>query len=149
MVIVESRSLGTIEVQEDQLIRFEQGMPGFEELRQFVLVEMEGDMPLYLMQSVELAEVSFLVGDPFHFYPDYEWDLPLSLQQELKLNSQSDLYTLAMITIPSEVSHSTINLMAPLLINRTEGLGKQYILQGKDYLPRQPLFANAQTQTER
>lgn len=140
-MIIETLTLGTVEINEQQCIRFAQGVPGFEHLHDFALIDLQGDMPLQQLQSVEEPAISFLVGDPFYFYPDYAWDVPEAVQTELKITEEVELKVVCIITIPSDVSASTINLLAPILINSSERLGKQLILHTERYKPRQPLFA--------
>ncbi|GBF76282.1 flagellar assembly protein FliW [Paenibacillus sp. 598K] len=145
-MIVETLTLGNIEITKDQLIWFEQGLPGFEHLRSFALIHLEGSLPVKQLQSVEEPAISFLVVDPFGFYPDYEWDLPESIQFELKIHEASALNVFSIITIPSDVAETTINLMAPIIVNFSEQLGKQIILQTSRYQARHLLFAGTKDQ---
>jgi flagellar assembly factor FliW len=122
------------------IIRFEQGMPGFEDLRAFRLLDMEQGVPFKLLQSVEQADISLVVGDPFFFYPEYEWELPDSVKEELGLKSETEVEVWSVITVSSDVSKASINLLAPLVINRVNKIGKQHILHDSTYGPRHPLL---------
>jgi flagellar assembly factor FliW len=118
---------------------FEQGIPGFEHIHQFVLSGLEQDLPIKLMQAVDDQEISLLIVNPFFFYPEYEWELSESAKQELQIQSEKDVEIWSILTIPSEPSEATINLMAPLVLNPNQKTGKQLILHDSTYSSRAPL----------
>ncbi|TCM97268.1 flagellar assembly factor FliW [Paenibacillus sp. BK033] len=120
--------------------QFDNGIPGFEHLQQFVLSEVEGEMPVRLMQSVEDENIAFLIASPFYFYKDYEWDLPDSVMQELKLDDEKDVEVWSVITLNKEPNKSTINLLAPIVLNKTTKRGKQHIIHDHAYSSRAPLY---------
>ncbi len=73
---------------ESTVFHFENGIPGFEHLHQFAFSEIEGELPMKLMKSVEDEEISLLIVSPFFIYPEYEWELPDSSKQELFIQSR-------------------------------------------------------------
>lgn len=125
---------------ESPVFHFENGIPGFEHLHQFVFSEIEGELPMKLMKSVEDEEISLLIASPFFIYPEYEWELPDSSKQELSIQSESDIEVWSIITVPSEPLQATINLMAPLILNINKKVGKQLILHDNTYSSRAPLI---------
>lgn len=137
---VETAWLGDVEVSKDDIFRFESGLPGFELLREFVLINVAQDFDIKMLQSLERREVSFLVSSPFLFYPDYEFELPEPVQQELRVESEEGLIIFGILTVPNELASATINLLAPVILNRHSGLGKQYILRSNEYNSRHPLL---------
>ncbi|ACT04367.1 flagellar assembly protein FliW [Paenibacillus sp. JDR-2] len=120
--------------------QFDNGIPGFEHLQQFVLSEVEGEMPVRLMQSVEDGNITFLIASPFFFYSDYEWDLPDSVVQELKLDDEKDVEVWSVVTLNQDPNKSTINLLAPIVLNKTTKRGKQHIIHDHVYSSRAPLY---------
>lgn len=120
--------------------RFDNGIPGFEHLKQFVFSEIESELPLRLMQSVEDGNITFLVASPFFFYPNYEWDLPESVIQELMLNNEKDVEIWSIITTKEDPMKSTINLLAPIVLNKETGCGKQHIIHDQAFSSRAPLY---------
>ncbi|WP_141506476.1 flagellar assembly protein FliW [Paenibacillus luteus] len=119
---------------------FSQGIPGFEHLQQFVFVEIGDDLPMKLMKAVDDQDVSLLVTSPFLFYPEYEWDLPESSKEELKLQVEGDIQIWTIVTVLEDPSKATINLMAPIVLNTKNNQGKQLILHDSTYSPRTPLI---------
>jgi flagellar assembly factor FliW len=139
-MIVETSRLGQLEVPETEFIRFEQGLPGFENLKQFALLDLEEGLPYKWLQSVEIAEIALLLVNPFLFYPEYEWNLPDSVQEELRLSDSSQVEVWSVITLSSELKDSSINLLAPILLNRVERIAKQHILHEYPYQTKHPLI---------
>ncbi|MGM0884187.1 MAG: flagellar assembly protein FliW [Bacillota bacterium] len=118
---------------------FEQGIPGFEHLRQFMFTEVDEGLPMKVMQSLDNHEISLLVVSPFFFYPEYEWVLSESAKQELQIHSEQDVEIWSVLTVPVEPKEATINLMAPLVLNSHKKMGKQLILHDSTYSSRAPL----------
>lgn len=123
------------------IVKFVQGIPGFEHLHEFVFQSVEGEHLIKIMASAEEPDVSFPVVSPFAIYPDYEWTLPDSAQEELKIAGKHEVEIWSIVTIPADQSHATVNLLAPLVVNPVKLLGKQLILHDSSYSSRAPLFA--------
>ncbi|MCA0757554.1 flagellar assembly protein FliW [Paenibacillus sp. N4] len=124
---------------ESQVFYFENGIPGFEHLHQFELLDLDGEIPLKIMKSKE-DDITLFLANPFFIYPDYEWDLSDSAKQELSIQSEADIEVWSVITVPTDPELATINLMAPLVFNVRERLGKQIILHDENYSSRAPLI---------
>lgn len=140
---VTTSKIGEVEIPETATVRFPQGIPGFEELRVFAFLEIGDGVPFKLMQSLEDENISFYVCDPFVFYRDYEWTLPAAAQAELELADGSELQIWSIVTVASDLKQSTINLLAPIVINQAKRLGKQHIVQEGKYTSRHPLLPAA------
>ncbi|WP_020619538.1 flagellar assembly protein FliW [Paenibacillus daejeonensis] len=139
-MIIATRQLGTVEVQEDSIVVFKHGVPGFETLTRFVLIDLGEELPLRLLQSTERPEVSFFIGNPFQFYPDYEWEMPDELKAELAITASTDVEVWSIVTLASDLSQSTINLLAPIVLNRVQRKGKQYIIHASSFGHAHPIF---------
>lgn len=120
--------------------QFDNGIPGFEHLQQFTLSEVEGELPVRLMQSVEDGNITFLIANPFFFYSEYEWDLPESVIQELSLAGEKDVEIWSIITLNQDPLKSTINLLAPIVLNKSTNRGKQHIIHDNAFSSRAPLY---------
>lgn len=124
---------------ESQVYYFENGIPGFDHLQQFELLDLGGEIPLKIMKSKE-DDITLFLANPFFIYPDYEWDLSDSAKQELSIQSEADIEVWSVITVPTNPELATLNLMAPLVLNVREKLGKQIILHDENYSSRAPLI---------
>lgn len=104
---------------------------GFPECNAFELYpvdESTTDTPFAFLQSTEDASVGFLVADPFSFYSDYQVELSEQEKEFLDVVDPEHVIVLAITTIAEPFAKSTINLLAPLLINTNNLRGKQIVL---------------------
>ena len=132
-MFIESTRFGHIEIDESLLFTFPRGMPGFEGERQFAVIERQGQRFKWL-QSVEDAELAFLVADPHYFLAHYEATLPKGDLALLKIRFPEDLAMAVILNVPpARPAAMTVNLRAPILFNIRERLGTQIILTSQRY----------------
>jgi flagellar assembly factor FliW len=122
------------------VFRFEEGLPGFEQFKQFSLIEEDLNTPFGTLQSVDHPDTQFIIIDPFLFFKEYEFDLPDNVANLLALDQSKPLLVRAIVTIRGDLKDATINLVAPILLNLSEKVGKQVILSNTPYATRHPLF---------
>ena len=121
-----TKAYGEMEIEDRQLINFPNGLLGFEELREFALLD-AAQPPFYWLQSLERVEVAFVLIDPFFFRPDYTPDVDAAEMEEVNIASEEDLLVLSIVTIPANSSQMTANLQGPVLLNRRTHIGRQSI----------------------
>lgn len=121
-----TRPYGEIEIEDRQRISFPRGIFGFEDLRQFILMDAT-TQPFYWLQSVERVEVAFVLIDPRFFCPDYTPDVDSSELEEIGIVDPDDMLFFAIVTIPESARKMTANLQGPLIVNRSTHLGRQSI----------------------
>jgi len=127
---------------------FEEGLLGFQHLQFFQLLqEEEPDSPFFSLQSMEDKDVGFLVVDPFVFFKDYEFRLHDQAKETLHIKEETPVYILNIVTARSE-GQVTVNLKAPIVINKENRMAKQIILNDENYAIRQPLFQLKTTASE-
>lgn len=143
-----TRMLGEVDIQEEDRIVFHQGLPGFESLKEYVLLKTEDDIPFSFLQSTEDEQVSFIVTNPFWFYKEYEFQLSTSAKEALLLADPHDLTIWSIVSIPDALENATLNLQAPVLINTRERLGAQVILHDTGYHPKHPLIRQETSHSE-
>lgn len=125
-----------------QAILFERGLPGFQHLTKFAIEQSDPNVPLAVLQSLEEENVWFLIGDPFSFYQDYEFELSEEVENELKVEETGELTVWGIITYKGSILESTMNLQAPVVINHVKGIGKQVILNDSRFSIRHPIVHN-------
>ncbi|MGE7950574.1 flagellar assembly protein FliW [Lysinibacillus xylanilyticus] len=137
---ITTKFLGEVEIVEKDILTFEQGLLGLENHKRFVLLPISEEHPLALLQSVEQVEIGFVVAYPFSFKKDYSFDLSEEDLEQLQIENEEDVITYAIVTMKETLQDSTINLLAPLVINMDEKCGKQIVLQdNKSYPLRYPM----------
>ncbi|MNW64678.1 Flagellar assembly factor FliW [compost metagenome] len=122
---------------EAQIYHFSKGLPGFETETDFAFLMME-DTPFGYLQSIKDKDLSFLLGDPFAFYPTYEFELPDEEADELGIDTAAIVRCI--ITLKEQVELSTINLLAPIVLNPLERSGKQIVLHKVPYHTKHSLL---------
>lgn len=127
-MLINTKFLGEVEVNESEIITFEAGVPGFSEHTKFTLLALDADLPLALLQSTEEAEISFVVAFPYAFKKDYAFDLSEEDKQHLQIETEEDVLVYSVVTLKESFSDSTLNLLAPIIINNRTKLGKQIVL---------------------
>jgi flagellar assembly factor FliW len=131
-----------IEISEKDILHFEQGLPGFEDEKHFVLLPMEGT-PFSTLQSVSTKDLAFFTTNPFLFFKHYDFELVESVQKQLKIKEESDVLVQVILTIQEPLEKSTGNLQAPVVINVNENLAKQVVLTDNKYRTRHELIESS------
>ncbi|MNV05361.1 Flagellar assembly factor FliW [compost metagenome] len=142
-MLIHTASWGELEIVEDQVYHFPKGIPGFEEETEFALVSVEEGIFTYL-QSTKEPELAFLLVDPFDYYPEYEFELPTSDKEELQIVNQ--VIVRSIISLKERVEQSTINLLAPVILNPEKQIGKQMVLHNSAYETRHLLWSEDKSQ---
>lgn len=138
-MIIQSTRLGTLEVNPEEIIQFPNGLPGFIDEKQFVLIPCETKSFAFL-QSISEPNLTFLVVDPFSFFSDYEFVLDDQVVTVLGLSEQSPPQILNIVTVPEKAEDMTANLLAPIIYNPEKRLAQQIILEKVPFTIRQRLF---------
>jgi flagellar assembly factor FliW len=141
MGMIQTSMYGEIEVSESSIVTFPVGIPGFEQLKKFVVLQLEDGVPFAYLQSIEEEDIAFVIVDPFLFYPKYDFELSESTIEELAITSQEDVIVWSIVTMKKVIEEATINLIAPIIINAEKQTGKQIILHGSDYTSRHKLIS--------
>lgn len=126
---ITSPVVGEIEVSPERVLTFPAGLPGFEACRQFALLHAEGnDAPqLFMLQSLDDAEVGFTVTTPDILGLNYEFALSDAEVDDLQLTDPADVSVLLIVRRDDEAPVHA-NVMAPLVINTATRRGLQKII---------------------
>lgn len=137
-VHLESVLLGPLDIRPDTVITFPAGLPGFVTLRDFALIETHRD-ELIWMQSLEDAEITFLVVDPFVLVSGFEVEIPPSDLAALGVSDQdATLLVLAVAQLQGGIPVS-VNLQSPIVIERARRRGRQVVLPDSRYGMHHPI----------
>jgi flagellar assembly factor FliW len=139
-MLINTKFLGDIEINKKDIITFQDGLPGFAELRSFVLLPVEGNPSLHYMQSIEESYICFIVINPFLILEDYQIDINEETVQKLDLEKAEDASLFSILTIPEDYKKMTANLMAPIVINNRNNKAIQEIQNDDKYPIKHKLF---------
>ncbi|MBE8952703.1 MAG: flagellar assembly protein FliW [Quinella sp. 1Q7] len=132
---------GEIEVDEQKIVRFKNGIPAFEDEHEFIILPYEEESPYYFMQSLTTPDLAFLLTIPFLFFPDYSFELDDESIKELDIQNQENVFYYSMVTIPNgSIRYMTANLVAPIVLNGANMQAKQVVLEKSNYTTKHRLF---------
>lgn len=130
---------GVIEAEQEDILHFQNGIPGFLEEKSFILLQLDNESPFNILQSTETAELGFVIVNPFQFFTTYEFDISDNDKAQLKLSSKQDVAVYTILNVKDPFEHSTANLQAPIVINTKNNEAKQIILKDTRYQTKQRL----------
>ena len=117
-------------LQNNQSIQFPDGLPAFESVREFVLIQNPEEDPFLWLQAVSSPNLAFITVDPFLVCPEYKPDINEEDVAFLQLSQPEDAFVLSIVNIQnSDGQGVTANLVGPIVINVRERIGKQVIIQ--------------------
>lgn len=130
-----TKHFGTLEVNEDEVINFELGIPGFPNDKKFIIIiDENAENKFYCwLQSMDNGDVSLVLIHSFAVMPEYD---PLINEEEIAELGDvdiSDLVVYNVAVIGNNMFDSTINLKAPIVINHRTKKGKQIVVNNEDY----------------
>ncbi|MED3882534.1 flagellar assembly protein FliW [Priestia megaterium] len=131
---------GDIEIDNQQTLTFNQGIPGFLEETEFVILPLPEAEAFQVLQSIQTKEVAFIITDPFQFFLDYDFQLEPQEIEKLQLQQAEDAAVYVLLTMSDSVEKITANLQAPVIINTKKQLAKQVILMNTAYETKHRLF---------
>ncbi len=146
-MIIKTKFLGEVEIREEDILVFPDGVLGFEESRKFILLDIPENEIFKILQDVEREYVSFIVTDPWKFKEDYEMEVPDSELLKINIRKKEQIAMLNIVTLSDVFENSTMNLLAPVIMNTENRIGKQYVLSNVSYSTKHPLFIKSEEKT--
>lgn len=107
----------------------------------FVLDPIEGAVGLFRMTSADEPSLRLFVLDAPTHLPEYDPQLPAAQRTEIGLDESESPEVLVVVT-PAPGA-STVNLLAPIVVNARTGGCQQVILANSTFSHRTPLGAGA------
>jgi len=138
----ETSRFGQIEVKAEDIFIFPEGPLGFPDCTRFTIVEEEKAQPFGMLQSLDNPNLAFVVVDPLVVRADYHFNVTKDDLTQVKAESIDDLMVLAIVTMAAELADVTVNLQGPLVINRVQRIGHQFVLIDSEYTTREALVQN-------
>ena len=139
---VSTSRFGTLDIPDNEIIQFSDGLYGFEKETEFTLLPFNPNVesPMEWMQSLKSSHLAFVITDPYLYLQDYKLKLSEEDKKRVRLEDEEPFLTRAIVTIPENYLEMTVNLIAPLIINKDKGVAKQFVLTSMDYDTRHYLL---------
>lgn len=143
-MIIETKWFGTIEVGEEKIITFDNGIMGFEDYKKYTIVynsEREDARAIMWLQSLDDKNLAIPVIAPEIIYSNYdpvvEDELLTAIGDDIR---NAELVVLVTMTVPQDLTKMTCNLKAPIIINADTLKGCQLIADNDEYLVKYPVY---------
>ncbi len=137
-MIIETSRFGPTEVDENRFIRFEFGVLGFPEEKEYALIHTAEGSGFYWLQAVTRADLAFVVCDPRLFVPDYRVPIKTEELDQIGLESPDGAQIFVIVNKVDELLIG--NFQGPLVVNVDSRAAKQLVLSDKRYSTRHPLM---------
>lgn len=132
--------LGDLAVDLNRVIRFPRGLIGFEDCKEFTLLQLRDDSPFLILQSMEKPDLGLMVADPYTFLDDYKIKIGSAEQKILQLDNVGEIAVLVTVTIPpGKPEDTSLNLMGPIVVNSRSRVGLQVPQVDAQYPSRFPV----------
>ncbi|HHV59493.1 MAG TPA: flagellar assembly protein FliW [Clostridiaceae bacterium] len=143
---IETKYFGMVEIDENAIIDFPEGLPGFEDEKRFVLLGKQPEQnPFVWLQCVDCPQLAFVMIDPRTLIEDYTVDVDDSEVEILDIVDTNNVLIYSIVVVPEDISKMTANLKAPVLINSVAKKGKQVILDNEEYRIRHYIMDKERT----
>jgi len=142
MVNLSTNNFGNLRIEKENIITFEQGLLGFEELKQFAIIDVEECLPFEWLVSVEEPAVAFAILNPTLLFSDYKPSLTKDDLVLLDIKKEMDVEMFCIVTLGETPENVTLNLKGPILINMKNKMGKQIVLTEDYYSLNQSFIQN-------
>ena len=137
-MLIETSRFGQVEVDGARLIRFSAGVLGFPDDHRYALIQTGEGSAFYWLQSVDRADLAFVVCDPRLFVSDYKVPVKLAELEQIGLEKPDDAQVFVIVNKVDELL--TGNLQGPLVVNVVNREARQLVLSDKRFSTRHPLM---------
>jgi flagellar assembly factor FliW len=122
---IKTNQFGILEFDSNIIIKFESGIFGFEQLKDYLLIKVDTDV-LFWLNSIDEPEIAF----PMIGLRLIDEGYPQEIEHE----------AFGIVNMNPEILKITVNLKAPVYINQTNKSGYQKILDSDKYPVKFNLF---------
>lgn len=143
---LDSEQFGQIDIDETQIINFPSGLLAFEDYKRFIIVDDDRNAPFKWLQSIDDKSLTFVIINPFIFKKGYEFDIPDSAIQKLKIENERDVAVYSIVVVNEDINKMTANLSGPIIINTNARLGKQLVLDDNRYSTKHLILKELQNE---
>lgn len=121
---INTNYFGELEIDEEFIFHFKDGMLGFEDLHDYVLISEESTAPFKWLISVDEPEIGFPLLSPWHIDVFYDPGIKYDMEKQVLF---------VVITLEDENGEMSANMKAPVIFNIETQTGEQIILPSDKY----------------
>ena len=142
MSTVNARYFGEVEYSEDAVIRAPEGIPGFPDDTEYLLIQLPAQHPLVYLQSVQTPQLCFQALPVRVAHPGYQLEIGDEDARLLGVAARPaigrEVLCLALLAADN-TGGVTANLMAPVVIHISSRMAAQCLNTAGSYACRHPL----------
>ncbi|MFH2144976.1 MAG: flagellar assembly protein FliW [Candidatus Omnitrophota bacterium] len=112
---------------------FPEGIIGFSKHKRYQVLINKSQEPFLWLESKEDPKLCFVIIDPKEFYPEYSPVLTETDRLALGVDCVDGCQFFTIVVIPEDSSKISANLLAPVVINKKDNIGRQVVLQEQGY----------------
>ena len=130
-----TRVFGEIDIEDEKIINFEDGIIGFPDLKKFTLIydeEKENNSNIIWIQSLDEPAFAMPVMNPLLVKENYNPIVEDELLKALGNLAEENTLVLVTVTVPQNIEKTSVNLKAPIVINAKEKKAVQVIVEDED-----------------
>ncbi|MBR5361443.1 MAG: flagellar assembly protein FliW [Lachnospiraceae bacterium] len=138
-----TKFFGKIDVADDKIINFPEGILGFPDLKKFTLMfDSEKSSPTGLNFLASLDEPAFMmpVVTAVAVKPDYSPKITAEVEKAIGPLTEENVLVLVTMTIPADITQMTVNLNAPIIINIESNKAIQSMVENEGYDVKYPIY---------
>lgn len=140
---IKTTRFGEIEIDESRAIQFPDGLLGFPEHKDYIILEHKPGSPFLWLQSISVPGLAFVMINPFLVKNDYLNDLSSEEEALFKQKKDNEIVVYALVTIPNgKAGTATVNLLGPIVIDPASRSARQIILANSGYSHCFPLISS-------
>ena len=140
---VNTRLFGEIEIADEKIITFPNGIIGFADMTKFTLIfdeEQGSSAGIRWLQSLDEPGFAMPVMDPLTVKEDYNPEVDDELLKNIGNVNADNILVLVTVTVPSDLTKMSVNLQGPFVINVEERKACQVIVEGGEYPVKFPIY---------
>ncbi len=142
-MLIKTKIFGDVEISDEKILTFEDGIIGFPDLKHFTLLHDEEkgtDAGIRYFQSIEEPAFAMPVMNPLMVCENYNPQVSDEFLSSLGNLKDENIVVLVTVTVPTDLTKMTVNLQGPIIINSDEKKGAQIIVEGNDYPVKFPIY---------
>lgn len=137
-----TRVFGEVEISEDKILAFPNGIIGFPDMTRFTLMHdsEKDDSSIHWLQSVDEPSFAMPVIDPLYVKEDYNPLIEDDVLTELQPLNEDNTLVLVTLTVPRDLKKMTVNLKGPIIVNTESRKASQIIVEDDDCSVKFPIY---------
>ncbi|MEF9934243.1 MAG: flagellar assembly protein FliW [Clostridium sp.] len=135
-MIIKTKFFGEVEIEDNLLLKFKEGIPGFDSYKEYAIIDVE-DKKFKCLQSLDKEELCLILVSPWDYFEDYEIDLDDIDVKRLGIETQNDVLVLNIVTVRENIISA--NLLAPIIVNIKNRESAQIVMNTNKYSIREKI----------